>query len=274
MVLKVLDLFSGIGGFSLGLERAGMKTTAFCEIDPWCRKVLHKHWPGVLKFTDIRELRPKQGDYDLICGGFPCQDISFAGNRKGIINGKRSSLWKEYARLINEIRPKYAIIENVEHLRKNGLGVVLNDLARIGYDAEWAVITANSIGLPHQRKRLFIISYPRSERLNAHIREKRLLQINEERESKEIYTEGEQCESKPVEVRPILSKGSFDLRRDSYPNRFSAVSSVHRVTDGFPGKLDKIRRERIKMLGNSVVPQIVELMGREIIKNELEIGEK
>src|SRR5262245_51841027 len=132
MAMNVLDLFSGIGGFSLGLERAGMRTVAFCEIDPYCRAVLRKHWPDVPVFGDVRtltaetladavgmrELQP-QGSVEeerrwpsVICGGFPCQDISVAGKGAGI-DGERSGLWSEYARIIGEVRPQYIIVENV-----------------------------------------------------------------------------------------------------------------------------------------------------------------
>ena len=121
--MNILDLFSGIGGFSLGLERAGMHTVAFCEIDPHARAVLHKHWPNVPVFTDVSTL--SKGDIneqiDIIAGGFPCQDISTAGRGAGL-SGSRSGLWFEYRRLINEIRPRYAIIENVSALRRRGLG--------------------------------------------------------------------------------------------------------------------------------------------------------
>src|SRR5690349_13010430 len=109
-MLRVLDLFSGIGGFSLGLERTGgFKTVAFCEIDPYCQKVLAKHWPGVPIYNEIRELSGIGISADVICGGFPCQDISLAGKRTGM-EGMRSSLWRQFARLIREVRPKFAIV--------------------------------------------------------------------------------------------------------------------------------------------------------------------
>ena len=134
--LNVLDLFSGIGGFSLGLERAGMRTVAFCEIDPFCRSVLAKHWPHVPIFQDIKTFEGKGvGKIDGICGGFPCQDISSAGNRLGI-QGERSGLWTEYFRLVCELRPKFIIVENVAALLIRGMGKVLGDLASCGYDAE------------------------------------------------------------------------------------------------------------------------------------------
>ena len=140
--MNVLDLFSGIGGFSLGLERAGMRTIAFCEVDPVCRQVLRKHWPVVPIFEDVKTLSAKDihETIDIICGGFPCQDISVAGLGAGLA-GERSGLWYEFHRLIKEARPKYVIIENVAALRARGLDEVLRCLSALGYDAEWHCIT-------------------------------------------------------------------------------------------------------------------------------------
>jgi DNA (cytosine-5)-methyltransferase 1 len=162
-VLNVLDIFSGIGGFSIGLEAVGMQTVAFCEINPFCRKILTRHWPSVPIFSDITTIYKKDlktfPRIDIIAGGFPCQDISVAGKGGGI-NAKRSGLWKEFARLINEVRPKYAIIENVANLRSTGLISVLQDLWAIGYDAEWHCIPASAFGAPHRRDRIWIIAHP------------------------------------------------------------------------------------------------------------------
>jgi len=167
--MNVLDLFSGIGGFSLGLERAGMKTIAFCEIDKKAQLVLKKHWPEVPIFEDVSKLKKEDIDeqVDVICGGFPCQDISLAGRGEGL-EGKRSGLWFEFHRLIKEIRPRYAIIENVSALRNRGLDEVLRGLYEIGYDAEWHCIPASAVGAPHQRDRIWIIAHigsARGERL-------------------------------------------------------------------------------------------------------------
>ena len=162
-MLNVLDIFSGIGGFSIGLEAVGMKTVVFCEINPFCQKILKKHWPSVPIFSDITTIHKEDlkalPRIDVIAGGFPCQDISVAGKRKGI-TAKRSGLWQEYKRLINEIRPKYAIIENVANLRSQGLIAVLQDLWEIGYDAEWHCIPASAFGAPHRRDRIWIIAHP------------------------------------------------------------------------------------------------------------------
>src|SRR5512139_1947664 len=162
--MRVLDLFSGIGGFSLGLERAGMRTVAFCEIEPFCRAVLRKHWPDIPIYEDVRSLTAERLaadgiSVDVICGGFPCQDISVAGKGAGI-EGGRSGLWSEYARIIGELRPRYVIVENVAALLGRGLDRVLGDLAEIGYDAEWHCIPASYVGAPHRRDRVWIVAYP------------------------------------------------------------------------------------------------------------------
>jgi len=269
---KVLSLFSGIGAIDKGLEDSGFfETVAFCEKDKHCKKVLNKHWPLLPIFDDVEKLDipslQGEGIYniDVIVGGFPCQDISFAGAQKGILKGERSSLWKEYFRLIKEIGPKYVIIENVEHLRKNGLGIVLRDLSSIGHTVEWTVLTAEAFGLPHKRERLFIVSYPGSIRLDERIREERYLQINQERESEEIHSDREKCEPKFIEIRKIFPDGSVESFMSSHPCKKSFVSSVHRVTDGLESKLDEDRRrQRIKQLGNSVVPIIATYIGKQI----------
>lgn len=161
--MKVLDLFSGIGGFSLGLERAGMETVAFCEISRVCRHLLAHHWPDVPCFDDVTTLTGEQvGPVDVICGGFPCQDISFAGKGAGLA-GERSGLWREYARLVRELRPAFVIVENVAALLGRGLGDVLGNLAALGYDAWWDCIPASAVGAPHRRDRLWIVAYARGQ---------------------------------------------------------------------------------------------------------------
>ena len=165
--VNVLDLFAGIGGFSLGLKWAGdFRTVCYVEINPYRQKVLQARmqdgwldpapiWPDVRTFDG----RPWRGHVDLITGGFPCTDISPAGKGAGI-DGKQSRLWREYARIIGEVRPRFALVENSSALLGRGLGRVLGDLAEIGYDAEWDCIPASAIGAPHQRDRIWILAYP------------------------------------------------------------------------------------------------------------------
>jgi site-specific DNA-cytosine methylase len=158
--LTVGSLFSGIGGLDLGLERAGMRVVWQCEIDKYARRVLAEHWPGIPCYPDVRELGvtiiPER--VDVLCGGFPCQDISTAGRRAGI-HGERSGLFFEIVRLARVLRPRYIILENVAALTIRGLDTVLGELALCGYDAEWDCISAASIGALHRRDRMFIVAY-------------------------------------------------------------------------------------------------------------------
>lgn len=236
--MNVLDLFSGIGGFSLGLERAGMRTVAFCEIDPFCQQVLAKHWPGVPIFDDIRKLKGSHligrvngqlvTAIDVICGGFPCQDISVAGKGAGI-QGERSGLWREYARLIRELRPAYAIVENVSALLGGGLGTVLEDLAALGYDAEWHCIPASAVGLPHSRDRIWITA-------NRH-------GMRELQQGWGLSYQRRWSGNESQAIDWVLSSGG-----------------ILRSHDGIPAGLD-----RIGPSGNAVVPQIPEIIGRAIM---------
>jgi len=184
-MFHVLDLFSGIGGFSLGLERTGgFKTVAFCEIEPFCRSVLNQHWPKVPIYEDVKTLTIERlgADgitVDAICGGFPCQDISNAGKGAGLA-GERSGLWFEFHRLIKEIQPKIAIIENVSALRSRGLDQVLGSLAEIGYDAVWHCIPAAAVGAPHQRDRIWIVAHPNRKGLEGYWPERQLCGFEKE----------------------------------------------------------------------------------------------
>ena len=155
------SLFSGIGGLELGLEWSGLGPTKWqIEQDEFCNKVLAKHWPNATRHRDVREVGARNLEpVDIICGGFPCQDISLAGKGAGL-NGARSGLWFEFARIIGELRPKFAILENVSAILNRGLGTVLGNMATLGYDAEWHCIPVSSIGAPHRRDRIFIVAYP------------------------------------------------------------------------------------------------------------------
>lgn len=239
MKLKVLDLFSGIGGFSLGLERTGgFETVAFCEIDPFCRRVLAKHWPEVPVHDDIQSLSAdwlaETGAWpDVICGGFPCTDISVAGKGAGI-TGPQSGLWREYARLIGEIRPRFVLVENVAALLNRGLADVLGDLAAIGYDAEWHCIPASYIGAWHKRDRTWLVAYS-----------------------------GE--DSAGSAQTPILRQQDLSLQSGRMFEKWPGRSNL--PTPFLCGKADGLsnRMDRNGALGNAVVPQIPELIGRAIL---------
>lgn len=255
MTLKVLDLFSGIGGFSLGLERTGgFKTVQFCEINEFSRKVLEKNWPDVPVHNDVRTIKPIPAD--IITGGFPCQDISVAGyvvkEREGI-DGERSGLWSEFCRLIGDIRPRYAIVENVTELLNGPIGTgkwfgrILSDLAKIGFDAEWHYISASSIGAPQNRGRVWIIAYPCGTRMERLV------------SPKHIGVTGSWGWRGKEDLR-LMSAGS---RRADWPE-----PCVRRMDDGIPRGVD---RYRLEALGNSIVPQIATIIGFAILESE---GEK
>ncbi|HJS81337.1 MAG TPA: DNA cytosine methyltransferase [Nitrososphaera sp.] len=246
--LKVLDLFSGIGGFSLGLERTGgFETIAFCEIEPYCQKVLKKHWPDIPIYDDVRKLNGRTIAADVVCGGFPCPDISIAGKQAGI-EGERSGLWKEQHRIIGEVRPRYAIVENVTNLLAGEWGTwfgrVLGDLAEVGYDAEWHCIPASAVGSFQERDRIWIVAYPFSEGRSRLVTSKNFGTIGSWR----------MCSEKDLQS---ISNNPFQPG-DSWPTPL-----LRRMDDGVPSRVD-----RIKGLGNAVVPQIPELIGRAILEAE------
>lgn len=286
--MKVLDLFSGIGGFSLGLERAGMETVAFCEFDKHAQKVLKKHWPDVTIYEDVRTLDGKQfrGTIDVVCGGFPCQDISVAGNQAGIEEGTRSGLWSECARLLGEIRPRYAIFENVTALLNGGGGDwfkrVLWDISEVGYDAEWHCIPASELGAHHHRDRIWIIAYPKrnTSRTNARAQSRasneweKLQQKNREAlpgntgsickdvaDTNLLGCERHSEAGNPEEVRPRISELIKRLINDKQSEGWEVEPCVGRVANGVPR-----RSHRLKQLGNAVVPQIPDAIGRAIME--------
>ncbi len=161
MTLKLLDTFAGIGGFSYAAEQlvGGFETTQFVEIEPYCQKILKKHWPNVPIHDDIKTFTAKPFQFDCITGGFPCQDVSVAGQQRGITRETRSGLFYELIRVIRMVRPKYVLLENVAALLNNGMGIVLGELSKIGYDVEWKVISARERGGCHLRQRVWIIAY-------------------------------------------------------------------------------------------------------------------
>ena len=161
IMLKLIDTFSGIGGFSLAAEQivGGFETVAFVECEPYCQKILKKHWPTVPIYDDIRTYKPEPYSADVICGGFPCQDISVAGRGEGITEETRSGLFHELLRVIRLVRPRFVVLENVSAILNNGLDTVLGELHKAGYDAEWACFPASMVGACHQRDRWWAVCY-------------------------------------------------------------------------------------------------------------------
>lgn len=240
------SLFSGIGGLDLGMERAGFTCKWQVESSEYCRRVLAKYWPDAYRWDDVCTfpmlIRNAESMFldlsvDVICGGFPCQDVSLAGNRDGI-SGSRSGLYGEMLGIIECLRPRAAIIENVDGLRvRGGLGVVLRDLSRIGYDAEWTMLSACQFGAAHTRKRMFIVAYPNGNGLQG-------------------------CERRCKESESIKGR-IFTLcdppERQGWQQLPAPVFC--RGVDGIPRKVDRTRG-----LGNAVVPAVGEFVGRCVNK--------
>jgi DNA (cytosine-5)-methyltransferase 1 len=315
------SLFCGIGGFDLGLERAGMQCAWQVEIDPYAQKVLAKHWPNVRRHADVCTFPPEEGDWevDVICGGFPCQDISYAGKGAGLA-GARSGLWFEFARIIGHLRPRYVIVENVSALLNRGMGEVLGTLASLGYDAEWHVIPASAVGAPHRRDRIWIVgirsgdggeAFPQcsdADIVGPHRAEMHLvggfeLRDEQERDAGSVRsavsdTDGRQVRGVNADSRDgrslpqqgaerIIrgSSGGHDVadasvsgleERQGQPSNarqerssserdgwWATEPDVGRVAHGVPARVDRLR-----CLGNAVVPQVVELIGRAILQHE------
>ena len=194
------SLFAGIGGFDLGLERAGMVCKWQVEIDEYASKVLAKHWPNVHRWDDVRTWPQENTEYvDVICGGFPCQDISYAGLGAGL-DGERSGLWFEFARVVREMEPRFVIVENVAALLTRGLDRVLGTLAAIGFDAEWHCIPAASVGAPHIRDRVFVVAYSKYRRLS---KRRRVALPSKVGKSKRVF--GNDRASTCIETRKVLA---------------------------------------------------------------------
>lgn len=271
--LRVLDLFSGIGGFSLGLERAGMRTVAFCEIDPFCRRVLAKHWPDVPCHDDITTREFQEGEADVICGGFPCQDVSRAGKRAGVA-GTRTGLFWELVRAIRLVRPRFAVMENVAALLNDGMGVVCGALADSGLCAEWDCVPAYACGSPQERDRVWIVAYSdEREREDGRASALRWRQSGSPQSSSPGIDPDadDQGELQPgwcfrhLWGRPVHRGEGSDTWRTNWLDRLGALC---RVVDGVSRRLDESRP-----LGNAVLPQIPELIGLALSQS-LDAGEE
>ena len=305
-MLKVLDLFSGIGGFSLGLERTGgFKTVAFCEIEPFCRAVLRKHWPDVPCFEDVRTLKGSDvGDIDVICGGYPCQPFSVAGKRLGAADDRH--LWPEYFRLVQELRPTWIIGENVAGHINMGLDAVLSDLESAGYSARTFVIPAVAVDAKHRRDRLWIVGH--AEKLqrdggkhyagsNSQSARKIPKFRNADSADAMAYTSPAISEwagdswsgrdgfanggetlaypsscgcagsREPIQRCSCAANGegkTVDVESGCKRAIWSPEPNVGRVANGVPRRVD-----RLKALGNAVVPQIPEIIGRAILSADM-----
>ena len=268
--LKILDTFAGIGGFSYAAHElvGGFETTQFVEIDPFCQKVLKKHFPKVPCHDDIKTFTAYPGQYDVITGGFPCQDLSVAGKRAGITKQSRSGLFYELIRVIRLVRPKFVVMENVAAILNNGLGIVLGELSEAGYNAEWSIISASSLGACHRRSRWWLIAYPNSfgcgggSGKGCSIQERPF--FSGEQTRSKMGSETERCsplsansnsEGLQREILREMESGIWSAKhtRRLDPNWRSYVSKpiLPRGSYGLSNRVDRTRA-----LGNSIVPAV------------------
>ena len=288
MVLKLLDLFSGIGGFSYAAEKivGGFETTQFVEVDPYCQSVLRKNFPNTPIHDDIRTFTAKPGQFDVFTIGFPCQDLSVAGKQRGINEQTRSGLFYESIRLLREVRPRFALFENVRNLLSHEKGQtfqeVLFQIAKAGYDAEWSVISARDLGACHLRERIWIVAYTNdygsstSKRIRVDDKTNSITQEGQNKTSKSerssnprdsrtfqqtsetsdtSNTNSSRTQSNSEGLEEPIWKHAFlnsKERRTLSPDWTGYVSepSLCRGDDGLRGRV-----ARIKAMGNSIVPQ-------------------
>ena len=287
MVLKILDAFAGIGGFSYAAERlvGGYKTKQFIEINEYCQSVLKKNFPNIPIHDDIKTFKAKRGEYDVLTAGFPCQDISVAGQQRGIGEGTRSGLFYEVIRLIREIRPKFVLLENVRNLLSHKGGEtfqeVLFQIAKSGYSAEWSVVSAKDVGACHRRERIWIIAYPNSEyedRTKSTIQARRETFIGDTTSdtngngsftAERVRVDGQTDTSTQERENEVSqSKGSSKSRGGEIIQRFTEYkweTQESRLKPYWKGYISQptLRRGddglsnrvlRLKSLGNSIVP--------------------
>jgi DNA (cytosine-5)-methyltransferase 1 len=273
MELTFGSLFAGIGGFDLGFERAGMTCKWQVEIDPFCRAVLAKHWPSVKRYEDVRDVGTHNLEQvDVICGGFPCQDISLAGDGIGI-DGPRSGLWREFDRIIGALRPRYVVVENVSALLGRGMGRVLGDLAARGYDAEWDCLPAACFGAPHRRDRLWIVAYANGPRRGTQRQPCAVVERWEGRPRPDVgRPDVAHANQSGLEGRYGGGVSECATKRATGPSgpqvfterpngQWEPEPAVGRVAHGVPRRVDRLRG-----LGNAVVPQITQWIGERLME--------
>jgi DNA (cytosine-5)-methyltransferase 1 len=244
--MNVLSLFAGIGGLELGLERAGMTTVGQVELDPWCRQVLARHWPDIPQHDDVRTApdwwaSTERPPVDVVCGGFPCQPFSSAGRRRGVADERWG--WPWMADVVRAVRPRYLVVENVADLVRDAdaWGWVLGDLAALGFDAEWGVLSACALGAPHARERVFLVAYTPQHH---------------------VSDQGQGAETAGgLRLQPRGSRWRAYARSRGWLSE----PALGRVADGVPRRLVV---DELHALGNAVVPAVSEHIGRLIVAAE------
>jgi DNA (cytosine-5)-methyltransferase 1 len=271
LTLRLLDTFSGIGGFSYAAERivGGFETVAFVEREPYCQQILGKHWPNVPIYDDITTFSPEPYSADVVCGGFPCQDISTAGKQAGIKEGTRSGLFYELMRVIRVVRPRYVVLENVAAIVSNGLDTVLGELAEAGYNCEWACIRASDVGACHRRDRWWLVAYATSrtgvqrqsgqtEHIGQSSRSKLSMAQFRNSHSEALSASHADNQRQQEQHSPAIADEQGRPRWGDAPRRLNpdwrsylSEPVLCRGDDGLSNRVD-----RLKALGNAVVPQV------------------
>lgn len=293
-MIKIGSLFAGIGGFERGIEAAieGAETIWQVEREPFCQKVLRKHWPNSKIYNDVRDItRENVEPVDMLIGGFPCQDISLAGKGEGL-DGQKSGLWWEMHRIISELRPRVVVMENVSAITIRGGLDVVGSLASIGYDSEWRIIAARDFGAPHRRDRWFCVAWPSPDSDDIRSESKIRISIPKEETGKgsriqidhnrNRRTDGTSSDSESIsdheckvnrknskenrKRRGVKFRGrdSLSSHKKNYWSRYEAPSALCRVDDGVPDRI-----HRLRALGNAIVPQCSQYIGKMILKSGL-----
>ncbi len=241
MTITIGSVFSGIGGFELGLEQAIPQARTIWQVEQnsFCQSILRRHWPEATLHTDIRQVGSHNlAEVDILCGGFPCQDISLAGKQEGI-NGEQSGLWWEMHRLISEIRPRIIVLENVAAIVSNGLSTVSASLAQLRYDLEWQIVSARQFGAPHIRKRWFGVAYSISKRGRK-----------------------QPDRPQPVVQETLTQCGGSQagwIHPENYWDQDPPKPTLCELDDGVSNRV-----ARLRALGNAIVPQCSEYIGHRI----------
>jgi len=259
VTLRLLDTFSGIGGFSYAAERlvGGYQTVAFVEREPFCQSILRKHWSDVPIYDDITTFNPEPGSADVVCGGFPCQDISTAGKQAGIKEGTRSGLFYELMRVIRMVGPRYIVLENVAAITSNGMDTVLGSLAEAGFDAEWACIPASAVGACHQRDRWWLVAYSNHAGVEAPWSKQLAARAQQHGELDAAHSSGTRLERS--------EHSQWRIAQQLCPDWGGYISEpvLCRGDDGLSGRVD-----RLKALGNAVVPQVAAIPLARVLELE------
>ena len=268
--MTIGSLFSGIGGLELGLERAGLGPILFqVENDPFCLSVLARHWPTVPRFTDVREVGSELPRVDVLCGGFPCQDVSSAGKGAGL-SGERSGLWREFWRLVKALAPAWVVVENVASGARRWLPFVRRDLHMLGYRTRALALSAEDVGAPHLRRRVFVLA---ADPHRVSLRDESGWRGGPTGQGPDVPRHDGQegnvahpgCEGLEERSEQQARAERQAAERGGVPDDPWAVEpNVGRAAHGVPSRVDRLRA-----LGNAVVPQCAEAIGRVIVATEI-----